>query len=283
MIQRPDSPTTCRATSRGAAPSAMRTPISRRRCATRYDATLYSPLAASSSAIAANAVSNQARKRGRAVSRVSSWLAGLDGHELLRIEVGGDLPEVGGRIDRTGRRAKREAADEGAPGVPLDHHVGFRARLVSEALSVSNVREHADDRVPGALDWLALRKAKYRGPNAPPERSLSREQQPFRRLVQYDDRLAERVGSPGRPCRESAESRTSRNAAALPTGDQSLAAARQERLAGPRCRRSLAQVVAGAAANHSTPPTPRLVLTARARATPGRTRLLAHSSGIWRG
>ena len=35
MIQRPASPTTCRATSRGEAPIAMRTPMSRRRCVTR--------------------------------------------------------------------------------------------------------------------------------------------------------------------------------------------------------------------------------------------------------
>ena len=110
MIQRPDSPTTCRATSRGAAPSAIRTPMSRRRCVTRYDATLYSPAAASSSASAANAVSSHAMKRGCAVSLVDQLIARLDGHELLWIEVGGDLPEEGVRIGGTCRRAKRETA-----------------------------------------------------------------------------------------------------------------------------------------------------------------------------
>ena len=71
MIQRVASPTTCPATSRGEAPSATRTALSRLRCATRYEATLYRPAAASSSASAANAVSNEAVKRGCAVSVVS--------------------------------------------------------------------------------------------------------------------------------------------------------------------------------------------------------------------
>ena len=49
-------------------------------------------------------------KRGCAVSEREQLVAGLDGHELPRIEVGDDLPEEGSRIGRTGRRAKRQVA-----------------------------------------------------------------------------------------------------------------------------------------------------------------------------
>jgi hypothetical protein len=55
----------------GVAPSAIRTPISRRRCATRNPITPLSPIAASSTPMAANAPNNVAWNRGRPVLRAN--------------------------------------------------------------------------------------------------------------------------------------------------------------------------------------------------------------------
>src|SRR5262249_3923049 len=64
--RRSPSPTTSMITRRASAPSATRTPISRIRVDTEYDSTPYTPIAASSSAAAANAPASVALKRGRA-------------------------------------------------------------------------------------------------------------------------------------------------------------------------------------------------------------------------
>ena len=56
-------------TSAVCAPSAMRMPISRRRCATEYAITLNNPKPASASAIVANALTSSAVKRGVATER----------------------------------------------------------------------------------------------------------------------------------------------------------------------------------------------------------------------